>query len=172
MDPSTKTPVTFSPSSYEKALGRYPSDEFCPSLEASRSNHPPCHVRLQFPTGSLLLSPPQTLHEVLGGPVAEGPHRQRRVDAGTGGEDRSAEYVQPGRVVDAQIRTNHRRGGGFAHAAPAEVVAAANAAKAWAAPRLRRPHRAQDLLGLGLHPLGEAPLVLPQIAGDPHQWEP
>src|ERR687894_1283691 len=66
----------------------------------------------------------------------------------------------------------HRRGGVSPHAPPAEVVAAADAAKSRTTPGLRRPHRVQDLLGLGLHPVGEAPLVLSQITGDTDEGKP
>jgi hypothetical protein len=69
-------------------------------------------------------------HKVLCGPVAESPHRQRRIDSGAGWKNSSAEDIQSGRVVDAQIAVHHRRGRVFAHAASAEVVAAHDATKA------------------------------------------
>src|SRR3712207_147135 len=59
----------------------------------------------------------------------------------------------------------------FAHPAPAEVVATAHAAKAGAPPSLRRPHDAEDLFGHVLHPLGEASLVLPEVAGDAYEGQ-
>lgn len=106
------------------------------------------------------------------GPVAGSPHRQCWVDPGTGWKDSSAEDVQSWCVVDTQIGVHHRGGRIFAHAASAEVVAAADATKARTTPGLRRAHRAQDLLCLGFHPLGKAPLVPAQITGDSDERKP
>src|SRR5919107_6407717 len=165
MEPRTKTSVTFSASTHVGLGGRYSS---CSTT--SRRRRPltrlPRRASPHTLRGSLLFSSAQALRESLGGPVAEGPHGQRRVDAGAGGKDRPAEDVEPRCVVNTQIGANHRRGGVLAHAAPSKIVAAAHAAKARTAPGLGRAHRAQDLFGFALHPLGQAPLVLPQIAGD------
>src|SRR5215213_4219695 len=124
------------------------------------------------PTSSLFVTTSKAHHEALGGPVAEGPHRQCRVHPGAGRKDSSAEDVQSWRIVDAQIGVHHRGGGVFAHAASAEVVAAADAPKALTTPRFLRTHRAKDAFGLLFHPVGKAPLVLSQIAGDGHKGEP
>ena len=109
---------------------------------------------------------------MLGGPVAESPHRQCWVDTGTGWKDSSAEDVESWCVVDTQIGVHHRGGRIFAHAASAEVVAAADATKARTTPRFLRSHRVKDVFGLLFHPVGKAPLVLSQVAGDAHEWEP
>ena len=119
--------------------------------------------------GLPLFFPAQTLHELFGGPVAEGPHGQGRVDPGTGGKDSSAEYIQSWRIVDTKIVVHHRGGRVFAHAASAEVVAAAGATKARTTPPFLRTHRVKDILGLLFYPVGEAPLVLSQVAGDAHE---
>src|SRR5829696_1920134 len=99
-------------------------------------------------TYSLFFTTSKALHEVLGGPVAEGPHRQCWVDPGTGWKDSPAKDIQSRGVVDTQIRVHHRGGRIFAHAASAEVVAAADAAEAWTTPRLLRTHRVKDVFGL------------------------
>ena len=72
----------------------------------------------------------------------------------------------------AQIGIHHRGSGIFAHAASAEVVAAADATKARTTPHFLRSHRVKDVFGLLFHPVGKAPLVLSQVAGDAHEREP
>src|SRR5919112_4296828 len=104
-------------------------------------------------TASLFVTTSDAIHETLGGPVTESPHRQCWVDPGTGWKDSSAEDIQPWRVVYAQIGVYHR-GGVFAHAASAEVVAAADATKARTTPRFLRTHRVKDVFGLPFHPVG------------------
>jgi hypothetical protein len=124
------------------------------------------------PTRSVFVTTSKAPHKVLCGPVAESPHRQRRIDSGAGWKNSSAEDVQSGRVVDAQIAVHHRRGRVFAHAASAEVVAAHDATKALTTPRFQCTHHLKDLFGLPFHPVGKAPLVLSQIASDRHKGEP
>src|SRR5215217_1313365 len=158
-----------------------------PSREYKASSTPCRHIRLsissatgratqawQFAhtTQSLFVTTSKALREVLGGPVAESPHRQCWIDPGTGWKNSSAEDVQSWRVVDAQIAVHHRRGRVFAHSASAEVVAAADATKALTTPRFHRTHHVKDLFGLLFHPVGKAPLVLSQIASDTHKGEP
>src|SRR5215217_2883094 len=158
-----------------------------PSREYKASSTPCRHIRLsissaigratqawQFAhtTQSLFVTTSKALREVLGGPVAESPHRQCWIDPGTGWKNSSAEDVQSWRVVDTQIAVHHRGGGVFTHAASAEVVAAADATKARTTPRFHRTHRVKDLFGLLFHPVGKAPLVLSQIAGNAHEGEP
>src|SRR5215211_2499183 len=123
-------------------------------------------------TYSLFVTSSQALDEVLGGPVAEGPHRQCWVDAGTGWKDSAAEDVQSWCVVDTQIGVHHRGGGVLAHATSTEVVATADATKARTTPRFHRTHRVKDLFGLLFHPVGKPPLVLSQVAGNAHEREP
>src|SRR5215212_1841825 len=123
-------------------------------------------------TSSLFITTSKAPHEALGGPVAEGPHSQGRVDPGAGGKDGSAEDVQSRRIVDTQFGVHHRGGQVFAHTASAEVVAAADATKAWTTPRFLRTHGVKDIFGLLFHPVGKAPLVLSQVAGDAHEREP
>src|SRR5215212_1335295 len=120
-------------------------------------------------TSSLFITTSKAPHEVLGGPVAEGPHSQGRVDPGAGGKDGSAEYIQSWRIVDTQFGVHHRGGQVFAHTASAEVVAAADATKARTTPRFLRTHGVKDVFGLLFHPVGKTPLVLSQVAGDAHE---
>src|SRR5215204_4829833 len=95
-----------------------------------------------------------------------------RVDAGTGREDGPAEDVQARRIVDAEIGVDDGGGWVLAHSTPAQIVAAADACKAWSAPGLRRPHLAQYLLGPVLHPCGEPLLVLAEVVGDADERHP
>src|SRR5215213_2850515 len=128
-----------------------------------------CALPASQPTSSLFVAMSKASHEVFSGPVAEGPHSQGRVDPGAGGKDGSAEDVQSRRIVDTQFGVHHRGGQVFAHTASAEVVAAADATKAWTTPRFLRTHGVKDIFGLLFHPVGKAPLVLSQVAGDAHE---
>src|SRR4051794_3702827 len=123
-------------------------------------------------TWSLFVTTSKAPYEVLGGPVAEAPHGQGRVDPGAGRKDGSAEDVQSRCVVNAQVGIHHRGSGIFAHAASAEVMAAADATKARTAPRFVRTHRVKDAFGLLFHPVGKTPLVLSQVAGDTYEGKP
>jgi hypothetical protein len=51
-------------------------------------------------------------------------------------------------------------------------VAVADAPKARTTPRFYRTHRVKDRFGLLFHPVGKAPLVLSQVAGNAHEGEP
>src|SRR5688572_10277641 len=68
-------------------------------------------------TPSRLLALPQPIHQPFRRTIADRPHREGRIDAGAGGEGRSAQDVQAERVVDAQLRIDHGGGWVVAHAA-------------------------------------------------------
>src|SRR5215208_6649636 len=92
--------------------------------------------------GSALLSALQAPHQPLCGTVTDGPQRERGIDARAGGKNGAAEDVEPGGVMHAELRIDHRGGRVFSHPAPAKVVAAANAGETRTVPCLGRAHLA------------------------------
>src|SRR5215204_1467324 len=92
--------------------------------------------------GSALLSALQSPHQPLCATVTDGPQRERGIDARAGGKNGAAEDVEPGGVMHAELRIDHRGGRVFSHPAPAKVVAAANAGETRTVPCLGRAHLA------------------------------
>src|SRR5215217_6232121 len=91
---------------------------------------------------SAFLSALQAPHQPICGAVTDGPQRERGIDARAGGKNGAAEDVEPGGVMHAELRIDHRGGRVFSHPAPAKVVAAANAGETRTVPCLGRAHLA------------------------------